>query len=410
MTDQPSVRNLQALSPSADDVLGMTFAAIYATDAAGLITYFNEPAAALWGARPVIGETRWCGAWKIYSTDGEALTHDRCPMAICLKENREVTGTEIVVERPDGTRCQILVNPRPIAVARRDLDRGGEHNGRRDGDTECGSAPKSAVKCLPGMCSPAVRIASRWLDLDGRLQSINACGCTSLEIRDPAQAEGLSYFDFWKGAERDAAVDAVKQAASAGSGRFTGTYTSSSGRVTIWDEVVTVLPDEFGRPSGYVVVSRDMTDHHKASQAMARRLAQQSALATIGSIALNESDFGAALQKIVEILADAVGCSLAKVLQFADHADHLILRAGIGWQEGLVGNATVGIEQESQAGYTLLAGSAVVVEDLESEDRFSGPALLREHQVRGGMSVTIPGSAKRPFGVLGVHRSRAPGL
>lgn len=29
--------------------------------------------------------------------------------------------------------------------------------------------------------------------------------------------------------------------------------------------------------------------------------------------------------------------------------------------------------------------------------------MLREHQVRGGMSVTIPGSAKRPFGVLGVH-------
>ena len=57
----------------------------------------------------------------------------------------------------------------------------------------------------------------------------------------------------------------------------------------------------------------------------------------------------------------------------------------------------------SQAGYTLQAGGPVVVEDLRSETRFDGPQLLVDHGVVSGMSVTIPGSSARPFGVLGVH-------
>lgn len=392
----------QASGPTADEVLDLTSAAIYATDATGLISYFNEPAVALWGVRPVVGESQWCGSWKIYTVDGALLSHDLCPMAICLKEKREVTGNEIMVERPDGSRSRVLVNPRPIISP----------------DGALAGAVNTLVDVTPLLAAERARKRSesfarhilssspdciKVLDLEGRLQSINPCGCVSLEIEDPAKAEGLSYFDFWEGAERNAAMHAAQQALNSGSGRFSGSYKSSSGRVTIWDEVVTVLPDEHGRASGYVVVSRDMTEHHKASQLMARRLSQQSALATIGSVALSETDFGAAIQQIIEILAGSVGCPLAKILQLADHADHFILRAGVGWKGGLVGKATVGIEQESQAGYTLHAGTPIVVEDLETEKRFAGPALLREHHVRSGMSVTIPGPAKQKFGVLGVH-------
>ena len=262
-----------------------------------------------------------------------------------------------------------------------------------------GSKVKSFAQHLLAISPDCIKV----LDLEGRLQSINPCGCASLEIDDPTKATGLSYFDFWKGAERDAAIEAAKQALKSGSGRFSGTFHSSSGRTTVWDEIVTALPDAREEAGGFVVVSRDMTDHHNAAKAMARRLLQQSALAKIGSIALSESHFNAALQEIIEILAEAVGCSLAKVLQFSDRADNLVLRAGIGWDEGLVGTASVGIELESQAGYTLFSATPVVVEDLETENRFNGPALLREHNVRSGMSVPIPGSAKRPFGVLGVH-------
>ena len=45
-------------------------AAIYTTDAAGRITYYNEAAAALWGCEPEIGKSEWCGSWKLFWPDG----------------------------------------------------------------------------------------------------------------------------------------------------------------------------------------------------------------------------------------------------------------------------------------------------------------------------------------------------
>ena len=50
-------------------------AAIYVTDALGRITYFNEAAATLWGHRPTIGTSEWCGSWKLFWPDGRALPH-----------------------------------------------------------------------------------------------------------------------------------------------------------------------------------------------------------------------------------------------------------------------------------------------------------------------------------------------
>ena len=81
-------------------------AAIYTTDAAGRITFFNEAAAELWGRRPEIGTSEFCGSWKLYSTDGRPLPHGECPMAVALKEQRAIRGMEAVAERPDGTLVQ----------------------------------------------------------------------------------------------------------------------------------------------------------------------------------------------------------------------------------------------------------------------------------------------------------------
>jgi PAS domain S-box-containing protein len=89
-------------------------AAVYTTDAAGRITYYNEAAAELWGHRPVLGTSEWCGSWKLYWADGTPLRHDQCPMAICLKEQRPVRGMEAACERPDGTRVPFIPYPTPL--------------------------------------------------------------------------------------------------------------------------------------------------------------------------------------------------------------------------------------------------------------------------------------------------------
>src|SRR6202166_371808 len=93
------------------EVLDALPAAIYITDSAGRITYYNEAAAALWGRRPELGRSEWCGSWKLYWPNGKALPHGECPMAIALKENRPIRGMEAVAERPDGSRVPFLPFP-----------------------------------------------------------------------------------------------------------------------------------------------------------------------------------------------------------------------------------------------------------------------------------------------------------
>ncbi len=88
--------------------------ALYTTDADGIITHYNEAAAELWGRRPEIGVEMWCGSWKLYFPDGTPMPHDKCPMAIALKENRAVFGHEAIAERPDGTRVPFIPYPTPL--------------------------------------------------------------------------------------------------------------------------------------------------------------------------------------------------------------------------------------------------------------------------------------------------------
>jgi len=89
-------------------------AAVYMTDRAGRIVFYNEAAADLWGCHPQVGKSEWCGSWRLYKPDGTPLPHDECPMAITLKTGTPVRGVEAVAERPDGTRIPFMPYPTPL--------------------------------------------------------------------------------------------------------------------------------------------------------------------------------------------------------------------------------------------------------------------------------------------------------
>src|SRR6478672_11850754 len=89
-----------------DSLIQALPAAIYTTDATGRITFYNEAAAQLWGCRPELGKSEFCGSWKLYWPDGRPMPHGQCPMALALKEQREVRGTEAVaVSFPTQRPC-----------------------------------------------------------------------------------------------------------------------------------------------------------------------------------------------------------------------------------------------------------------------------------------------------------------
>jgi PAS domain S-box-containing protein len=91
-------------------------AGAYTCDAGGLITYFNEQAKVLWGRAPKLNDAidRYCGSFKLYAADGTPIKHDACWMAKALQTGEEFNGQEIIVERPDGTRLNVLAHANPI--------------------------------------------------------------------------------------------------------------------------------------------------------------------------------------------------------------------------------------------------------------------------------------------------------
>ncbi len=89
-------------------------AAVYTTDLAGRITFYNESAAELWGHRPEIGKSEWCGSWRLLFPDGRPMRHDECPMAITLREGRPYVGGEAIAVRPDGQQIPFAAYPKPL--------------------------------------------------------------------------------------------------------------------------------------------------------------------------------------------------------------------------------------------------------------------------------------------------------
>lgn len=100
--------------PARAHLLQKISAPLYITDAEGWLTYCNDAAADLWGRRPVIGEERWCGSWRIYDTVGSLLPRENWPLALALQKDSALRGLQVVLERPDGTRVPVMPHPTPL--------------------------------------------------------------------------------------------------------------------------------------------------------------------------------------------------------------------------------------------------------------------------------------------------------
>jgi PAS domain S-box-containing protein len=133
------------------------------------------------------------------------------------------------------------------------------------------------------------------------------------------------------------------------------------------------------------------------------RARQQEAVAELGQRAVGNGDLRTLMQEAVALVAEVLEVEYAKVLELLPGGEELLLRVGVGFEEGLVGRARVDAGPDSQAGYALLRNEPVLVEDLRTEGRFRGHRLLHEHGVVSGMTVIINPGGGQPFGILGAH-------
>ena len=108
---------LKAVQGSPDELqqaLETIPAPIYLTDAEGWVTFFNSACINFAGRTPVAGQDRWCVTWRLMTEQGQHLPHDECPMAVAIKEKRELRGVVAIAERPDGT--SVLFTPHPKLI------------------------------------------------------------------------------------------------------------------------------------------------------------------------------------------------------------------------------------------------------------------------------------------------------
>lgn len=159
-----------------------------------------------------------------------------------------------------------------------------------------------------------------------------------------------------------------------------------------------------GEPNEPIVEAAPDADNWAQTSERALRLCirQQEILAEFGVRALKRTPFAALLDDAVRLSAEGMEAELCKVLEYIPSENRFVMRAGIGWDPGLVGTASVGADLACPSGFALHTGKPVISNHLDAEERFRTPELLAAHGVRRAMNVVLQGDGAAPYGVLEV--------
>ncbi len=137
-------------------------------------------------------------------------------------------------------------------------------------------------------------------------------------------------------------------------------------------------------------------------------LLQQTVLARFGEFALRSEDLDEILAEACRLVGEALGTDLAKVVELQEDGQTLLVRAGLGWRPGVVGEIRLPLNEKSSEGHALKSGEPVISPNIDEETRFHYPDFLKEHGVRAIANVIIIGARDRPpYGILQVD-SREP--
>lgn len=88
-----------------------------------------------------------------------------------------------------------------------------------------------------------------------------------------------------------------------------------------------------------------------------------------------------------------------KICRFRPIENDLLVVAGYGWQEGVVGNVVSQADPSSTQGRAYVTGSPVILEDIHKNNSFDLPPFYDQHHIVSTVDVLIKGR-NGPFGVL----------
>ncbi|APQ11845.1 histidine kinase [Pseudomonas oryzihabitans] len=139
-----------------------------------------------------------------------------------------------------------------------------------------------------------------------------------------------------------------------------------------------------------------------AHQQIQTLIHRQKLLADFGDFALRCEDLDEILTRACQLVGDALGTDLSKVLEIERGAHQALVRAGVGWRPGVVGEAKISLGERSSEAYSIKVSRPVITPDIREEERFDLPEFLREHGVVALVNVPIFLPGGQAYGLLQV--------
>jgi diguanylate cyclase (GGDEF)-like protein/PAS domain S-box-containing protein len=240
------------------------------------------------------------------------------------------------------------------------------------------------------------------IDTEGRVQSFNPA-CQAVTGFSFEQVRGRPWADLIRTSE----VELVQREwpvllESEASRQFdAGVLTHEGGsRDVAWSAIA--VRGTNGEPDHVIATGIDITERKRSEHELRKRLKRQAAVAELGRRGLEGLSLQDLTARSVELVAAQLDLDRAEVWEVTQFSGELLLTAARGWDPKEVGSTRQLAEMATMPGYTLQAEGPVVVDDFNSEERFSAPPALADAGITSCVSVTIPGP-RRPYGVLSGH-------
>jgi len=181
-------------------------------------------------------------------------------------------------------------------------------------------------------------------------------------------------------------------------------------------EITLTITTWKGNPS-YLAIVRDITDRKQAElslqehtaeiaklheQLRLRRIEEQAALLDFSQSMISVTDEEQVLNKTIKVICDIFKPDYCDIHLIDETHQTIYLAAGYGWKTSIV---KIPLESNSTANqilYTLKQNKPVIVADMCSENRFSPPEYLVNHEIQSNLTVPMVGQTYT-IGVMGIH-------
>jgi signal transduction histidine kinase/ActR/RegA family two-component response regulator len=146
-----------------------------------------------------------------------------------------------------------------------------------------------------------------------------------------------------------------------------------------------------------------MTD---AAAQVQKLLRQQAAIARFGSFALRERDLIAILTEAARVCAEGLSAPFSKVCRYRAEENDLLIVAGHGWQDGVVGHVVSRADMSSPQGRAFTTGEPSICDDLQLASYVDLPPFYAAHGIVSIIDVIIKGNDDQPYGILEIDNDR----